>query len=72
MIFRYGYEEVLLRFTGFIKSSLDQSMCTLNAGEVLKNERLIQIVVKLTEKSLGLQYYKIIHYYFILIVSNFN
>ena len=55
MIFRYGYEEAALRFAGLIKSSLDRSMCALNAGEVEKHEQLIQIVVKQTEKSLILQ-----------------
>jgi len=54
MIFRYGYQEAALRFSGLIKSSLDQSMRVLKAGEVEKHEQLIQKIVIQTEQWLKL------------------
>ncbi|CAF4488423.1 unnamed protein product, partial [Rotaria sp. Silwood2] len=54
MIFRYGFKEAVLRFAALIKTSLDQSMCSLRGREVLKHKQLMQTIVKQTEQSLTL------------------
>jgi len=55
MIYRFGYNEASLRFAALIKSFLDQSMCVLQAAEVQTHDRLIQTIVKETEKVLTFQ-----------------
>ncbi|CAF3494171.1 unnamed protein product [Rotaria sp. Silwood1] len=55
MIFRYGYKDAALKFAGLIKTSLDQSMCSLNGREALRHKQLMQTIVKQTEQSLTLQ-----------------
>ncbi|CAF0772471.1 unnamed protein product [Rotaria sordida] len=55
MIYRYGYQQASLRFAALIKTSLDQSMCSLNGREVQKHKQLMQTIVKTTEQSLILQ-----------------
>lgn len=53
MIYRYGYKEAALRFAAIIKTSLDQSSCSINGREVQKHKELMQTIVQQTEHSLA-------------------
>ncbi|CAF2087338.1 unnamed protein product [Rotaria magnacalcarata] len=55
MIFRYGFKEAVIRFAALIKTSLDQSMCSLNGREVRKHQQLMETIVEQTEHSMAPQ-----------------
>lgn len=52
MIFRYGFTDAALRFAALIKTSLDQSTCSLNGRETEKHKALMQTIVERTEQTL--------------------
>ncbi len=54
MIYRYGYDEATSRFASIIKHLLDQSVCTIHAGEVQAHAELVQTIVDDSERLLTL------------------
>ncbi|CAF3459227.1 unnamed protein product [Rotaria socialis] len=55
MVFRYGFKEAAIRYAALIKTSLDQSMCSLNGREVRKHKQLMDTIVEQTEHSMASQ-----------------